>query len=200
MATQQEMDAHLFAAFAAAPLPTEDQRPFPCTLCPYRAARRDTLRGHMARTHAQGGEGGGAAGDGGAGGAGGVVKARAPRSSVCPFEGCGYQAGSYTELRNHKLSHGEGKRFPCEHPGCTYSASSSGNLKRHVFRHTGEKPFPCPVAGCSYRAREKSDLKKHARVHLKREGGGGGGGGGLLLYGRGRRVYMFFVSCGLSKV
>ncbi|CAH8870221.1 unnamed protein product [Trichobilharzia szidati] len=79
------------------------------------------------------------------------------RPYPCPVEGCSYEARTAGRLAQHKIIHGQGRRFSCDY--CEYSATTSSNLRRHARIHAGARPYLCPH--CTHRTSELDALKKH---------------------------------------
>ncbi|CAH8584491.1 unnamed protein product [Schistosoma turkestanicum] len=79
------------------------------------------------------------------------------RPYSCPVQGCSYQARTAGRLAQHKIIHGQGRRFSCDY--CEYSATTSSNLRRHARIHAGARPYLCPH--CPHRTSELDALKKH---------------------------------------
>ncbi|KAA0195467.1 Zinc finger protein [Fasciolopsis buskii] len=79
------------------------------------------------------------------------------RPYACDFEGCTYRARTAGRLFQHKVVHGEGRRFSCDY--CDYSATTSSNLRRHARIHAGARPYLCPH--CDHRTSTLDALKKH---------------------------------------
>nr|CAH8870022.1 unnamed protein product [Trichobilharzia regenti] len=74
-----------------------------------------------------------------------------------PIDGCSYVARTAGRLAQHKIIHGQGRRFSCDY--CEYSATTSSNLRRHARIHAGARPYLCPH--CTHRTSELDALKKH---------------------------------------
>ncbi|VDQ00846.1 unnamed protein product [Trichobilharzia regenti] len=79
------------------------------------------------------------------------------RPYPCPVDGCSYVARTAGRLAQHKIIHGQGRRFSCDY--CEYSATTSSNLRRHARIHAGARPYLCPH--CTHRTSELDALKKH---------------------------------------
>ena len=129
--------------------------PFSCDLCGASFRQQVNLKQHRLRRHPQLG-----ALDGGPEGAGEDDRLR---PHACFEAGCGKRFRTSSELKNHKLYHGEVARsYACHF--CSSAFVEKRHLDRHIRRvHTGVRNFPCDHCDKSFY--EKYELNYHYRRH-----------------------------------
>nr|XP_040045662.1 zinc finger protein with KRAB and SCAN domains 8-like isoform X3 [Gasterosteus aculeatus aculeatus] len=139
------------------------EKPFLCRDCGKYFQHRNSLLGHMRRTH------------------------RVDQPYVCNT--CGKRFSHESVLKAHNRVHSNEKPFSCKTCGkyfkCSYSLKAhmkvhsgerpyscltcgktftqSSNLKSHIRTHSGEKPHSCTECGKTFT--QKSNLKSHIRIH-----------------------------------
>ncbi|KAF6197674.1 hypothetical protein GE061_008640, partial [Apolygus lucorum] len=140
----------------------QDEKPFACNICDYRAIRSSHLKRHMLahtgekphvcdvcgyktgypsalKTH--------------------IRTHSGERPYAC--EVCGYRVSRFGDLKAHMRTHTGEKPYSCEF--CEYKSGKLSNLKTHTRTHTGEKPYECDI--CEYSVGHCSALKRHMRKH-----------------------------------
>ncbi|RZF41066.1 hypothetical protein LSTR_LSTR002698 [Laodelphax striatellus] len=115
------------------------ERPFECSVCKQKFARKDKLQTHFRRHTGE-------------------------RPYKCQF--CDYAAVSICPLRKHLRSHTDERPFKCQF--CAYSARDSSQLTVHLRKHTGDAPFICQYSKCGRAFKTSSDLKRHKIIHAEK--------------------------------
>ena len=131
--------------------------PFSCDLCGVSFRQQVNLKQHQLRRHPQRG-----LDDGGAVVVGGG-RVDDSRPHACLEDGCGKRFRTSSELKNHKLYHGEVARsYSCHF--CSSAFVEKRHLDRHIRRvHTGVRNFLCEY--CDKTFYEKYELNYHCRRH-----------------------------------
>uniref|UniRef100_A0AAQ4PSR1 C2H2-type domain-containing protein n=1 Tax=Gasterosteus aculeatus aculeatus TaxID=481459 RepID=A0AAQ4PSR1_GASAC len=111
------------------------EKPFLCRDCGKYFQHRNSLLGHMRRTH------------------------RVDQPYVCNT--CGKRFSHESVLKAHKRVHCDKKPFSCELCGKEFKCSYS--LKAHMKVHSGERPYSCTTCGKTFT--QSSNLKSHIRTH-----------------------------------
>ncbi|XP_077937711.1 uncharacterized protein LOC120827070 [Gasterosteus aculeatus] len=111
------------------------EKPFLCRDCGKYFQHRNSLLGHVRRTH------------------------RVDQPYVCNT--CGKRFPHESVLKAHKRVHCDKKPFSCELCGKEFKCSYS--LKAHMKVHSGERPYSCTTCGKTFT--QSSNLKSHIRIH-----------------------------------
>lgn len=85
-------------------------------------------------------------------------------SYVCHHEVCGKSYSYEKNLRQHIITHHEGKKFKCEKDGCGKKFSSAQNLRLHVKRDHSPKPLNNDEISPSSKPSLKRKKRKDAGV------------------------------------
>lgn len=84
----------------------------------------------------------------------------------CDYQGRRRGFRTTSHLKQHKLSHTDGKAFQCDYQGCKKGFNTKSYFNQHKTIHTGTKPLQCTYEGCRKTFMYWSSVYVHKRLHI----------------------------------